>query len=76
MGKVPFCFHWGLVRTRLKQTHLFDCVYLILVFSAKLDGTTDKVKSKLAQHTSIEDWLELGDNYNKPVQVGKKRVRD
>jgi len=42
---------------------------------AKLDGTTDKVKSKLAQHTSIEDWLELGDNYNKPVQVGKKRVR-
>jgi len=42
---------------------------------AKLDGTTEKVKSRLAQHTSIEDWLELGDDYNKPSETGKKRVR-
>ena len=28
--------------------------YILSSFSAKLDGTTEKVKSKLAQHTSIE----------------------
>merc|ERR1719237_1964040 len=48
---------------------------LVRTFLAKLDGTTEKVKSRLAQHTSIEDWLELGDDYNKPSETGKKRVR-
>jgi len=42
---------------------------------ARLDGTTEKVRTKLAQHSTIEDWLELGEDYNKPVQHGKKRVR-
>ena len=28
--------------------------FILSSFSAKLDGTTEKVKSKLAQHTSIE----------------------
>ena len=32
MGKLPFYFLWSLVRTRLKKNHMFDCVYLILVF--------------------------------------------
>ena len=29
-------------------------LFILSSFSAKLDGTTEKVKSKLAQHTSIE----------------------
>jgi hypothetical protein len=44
------------------------------LFSARLDGTTEKVRSKLAQHASIEDWLELGDSAA-THRDGKKRVR-
>jgi hypothetical protein len=44
------------------------------LFSARLDGTTEKVRSKLAQHASIEDWLELGDTAA-THRDGKKRVR-
>jgi len=58
------------------QDYLGDLTKILMrTFSAKLDGTTEKVKSRLAQHTSIEDWLELGDDYNKPAETGKKRVR-
>lgn len=32
------------------------------------------MRSRLAQHTTIEDWLELGDSYA-PPKDGKKRVR-
>jgi len=44
---------------------------------ARLDGTTSKVKKSLhrTQHTSIEDWLEIGDAYNPARTDGKKRVR-
>jgi len=42
---------------------------------ARLDGTTDKLRSKLAEHKSIEDWLDLGEFNNKPIEQGKKRVR-
>jgi len=44
-------------------------------FSARLDGTTEKVRSKLLghQHATIEDWLELGDNFALRKD-GKKRV--
>jgi len=42
---------------------------------ARLDGTTEKLRSKLAEHSTIEDWLELGEDYNRPAQQGKKRVR-
>ena len=45
------------------------------LFSARLDGTTEKVRSKLAQHASIEDWLELGDSSAATHRDGKKRVR-
>jgi len=42
---------------------------------ARLDGTTTKVKAALQHHASIEDWLEIGDNYNNKSNDGKKRVR-
>jgi len=43
---------------------------------ARLDGTTEKVKKKVAAHASIEDWLEIGDNYTgSRSSNGKKRVR-
>ena len=47
--------------------------WLIDWFSARLDGTSEKMRQKLDQHTSIEDWLELGDTYSKKDD-GKKRV--
>jgi len=42
---------------------------------ARLDGTTDKLRSKLAEHKSIEDWLDVGEFNSKSIQQGKKRVR-
>jgi len=42
---------------------------------ARLDGTSEKVKKHLASHSTIEDWLETGEDFNKPVEEGKKRVR-
>jgi len=41
---------------------------------ARLDGTTMKRKDYTHQHKSIEDWLEIGDNYSRKSD-GKKRVR-
>jgi len=42
---------------------------------ARLDGTTEKAKAKLAAHHTIEDWLELEKEDISPAQDGKKRVR-
>ena len=42
--------------------------------SARLDGTGEKVRSRLAQHTTNEDWLELGEETNRPLKLGQKRV--
>ena len=56
---------------------LLGTKYVIIIFqsfSARLDGTTEKLRSKLVEHKSIEDWLELGEIYNKPPENGKKRV--
>ena len=47
---------------------------LYVLFSARLDGTGEKVRSRLAQHSSIEDWLEL--ETVRPVRQGQKRVRE
>ena len=47
-------------------------VYCVL-FSARLDGTGEKVRSRLAQHSSIEDWLEL--ETVRPARQGQKRGR-
>jgi len=41
---------------------------------ARLDGTGDKMKSRMSQHDSIEDWLELNED-KKPMRQGQKRVR-
>jgi len=43
---------------------------------ARLDGTGEKVRSRLAQHTTIEDWLELGgtEDTRGPLRQGQKRV--
>ena len=45
--------------------------------SARLDGTGEKMRSKMSQHSSIEDWLELGAEIvdRKPTKLGQKRVR-
>ena len=51
---------------------LHGCNYF--KFSARLDGTSEKVKKHLASHSTIEDWLETGEDFNKPVEEGKKRV--
>merc|ERR1719266_2608101 len=43
---------------------------------ARLDGTGEKVRCRLAQHRTIEDWLELGlEETRRPVRQGQKRVR-
>jgi len=44
---------------------------------ARLDGTGEKMRSKMSQHSSIEDWLELGSEIvdRKPTKLGQKRVR-
>merc|ERR1712098_941414 len=42
---------------------------------ARLDGTGDKMRSRMSQHDSIEDWLELSNEENKPTRQGQKRVR-
>jgi len=44
---------------------------------ARLDGTGEKVRSRLAQHRTIEDWLELGgpEETKRPLRLGQKRVR-
>ena len=47
---------------------------LYVLFSARLDGTGEKVRSRLAQHSSIEDWLEL--ETVRPARQGQKRVRE
>ena len=40
--------------------------------SARLDGTGEKMKTKLSQHNTIEDWLELEEA--RPARQGQKRV--
>ena len=42
------------------------------MFSARLDGTGEKVRSRLSQHATIEDWLELETVL--PARQGQKRV--
>ena len=55
---------------------IFNSGNLNLPLSARLDGTGEKVRSRLAQHATIEDWLELGlEEKARPVRLGQKRVR-
>lgn len=43
---------------------------------ARLDGTGDRMKTRMAAHTSIKEWLELDDTRDdSPLRTGQKRVR-
>ena len=57
----------------------YKIVYVLrnIYISARLDGTGEKMRSKMSQHSSIEDWLELGAEIvdRKPTKLGQKRVR-
>lgn len=44
------------------------------MLTARLDGTGERVKERMSQHASIEDWLELGEDA-RPARKGEKRVR-
>lgn len=47
----------------------------LLLISARLDGTGDRLKTRMAAHTSIKDWLELDDTRDdSPLRTGQKRV--
>ena len=56
-----------------------NCISVLrnIYISARLDGTGEKMRSKMSQHSSIEDWLELGSEIvdRKPTKLGQKRVR-
>ena len=45
-------------------------------FSAQLDGVSEKAKKRMAEHHSINDWLELSDSFSRAARdkYGKKRV--
>ena len=43
------------------------------MLTARLDGTGERVKERMSQHASIEDWLELGEDA-RPARKGEKRV--
>ena len=46
-----------------------------MLISARLDGTGDRLKTRMAAHTSIKDWLELDDTRDdSPLRTGQKRV--
>ena len=47
------------------------------IISAQLDGVSEKAIKRLAEHQSINDWLELSDSssYSERDKNGKKRVR-
>ena len=46
-----------------------------LFISARLDGTGERLKTRMAQHTSIKDWLELDHSReDSPLRQGQKRV--
>ena len=46
-----------------------------LLISARLDGTGDRLKTRMAAHTSIKEWLELDDTReDSPLRHGQKRV--
>ena len=51
-------------------------IFLTLVyFSAQLDGVSEKAIKRLADHHSINDWLELEDSsQSERDKNGKKRV--
>jgi len=50
---------------------------LLIHFSAQLDGVSEKAKKRMAEHHSINDWLELSDSFSRAARdkYGKKRVR-
>ena len=58
---------------------IYNCISVLgnIYISARLDGTGEKMRSKMSQHSSIEDWLELGSEIvdRKPTKLGQKRVR-
>ena len=58
---------------------IYNCKSVLgnIYISARLDGTGEKMRSKMSQHSSIEDWLELGSEIvdRKPTKLGQKRVR-
>ena len=51
--------------------------FFLSIYTAKLDGVSEKARRRLAEHHSINDWLEIPDpatDDDKPAD-GKKRVR-
>lgn len=44
---------------------------------ARLDGTGERLKTRMAAHTSIKEWLELDTDSrdDRPLRHGQKRVR-
>ena len=49
---------------------------LSIIFAAQLDGVSEKAKKRMAEHHSINDWLELSDSFSRAARdkYGKKRV--
>ena len=50
---------------------------LVSDFAARLDGVSDSAKKRMTEHRTIEDWLELSDEFKEsnPFDAkGKRRV--
>jgi hypothetical protein len=48
------------------------------IFSARLDGVSVTAMRKMSDHKTIEDWLELSEEFkesNPLDKMGKRRVR-
>ena len=57
---------WG---NTFPYAHVDECP----LFAARLDGTGERGRERLAQHHTIEDWLELDTGTSNQIP-GKKRV--
>ena len=57
------------LRKHLPCAHVDECP----LFAARLDGTGERGRERLAQHHTIEDWLELETGTSNQIP-GKKRV--
>ena len=57
--------------------YLFSSTFSLAPFSyvAKLDGVSEKARQRLAEHDSINDWLEIADEDDKNETNGRKKKR-
>ena len=57
----------------LIQFHIFS--RSLFIYIAKLDGVSEKARQRLAEHDSINDWLEIADEDDKNETNGRKKKR-